>query len=104
MLSPATTASRKTGAADRIMLLQTFLRIVESGGMSAAAVALGVTQPTVSRRLRQLEDYFGTPLLERSPPPLCLTEEGQECYRYAATFLPQWEAAFSGKVATPERR
>ena len=33
---------------DRLDLLRTFLRIVDSGSLSAAAVQLGTTQPTVS--------------------------------------------------------
>ena len=40
---------------DRLALLQTFVRIVEAGSLSAAALQLGTTQPTVSRRLRWLE-------------------------------------------------
>ncbi len=40
---------------DRLDLLQTFVRIVEAGSLSAAAAQLNTTQPTVSRRLKALE-------------------------------------------------
>ena len=39
---------------DRIELMQTFVRIVEAGSLSAAATQLGTSQPTVSRRLQAL--------------------------------------------------
>ena len=39
---------------DRLQLMQTFIRIVEAGSLSAAARQLGTTQPTVSRRLQAL--------------------------------------------------
>ena len=50
--SPALASS---GISDRIDLMQTFVRIVEAGSLSAAAAQLGTTQPTVSRRLQTLE-------------------------------------------------
>ena len=46
-------------APDRIELMQTFVRIVEAGSLSAAALQMGATQPTVSRRLQALERSLG---------------------------------------------
>ena len=40
-----------TTTVDRIALMQTFVRIVEAGSLSAAAAQMGATQPTISRRL-----------------------------------------------------
>ncbi len=45
--------------------LELFVAVVERGTMTAAAEALGVSQPTISVQIRNLEGYFGTPLLER---------------------------------------
>ena len=56
-----------TGA-DRLDLLRTFLRIVDAGSLSAAAVQLGTTQPTVSRRLQALERQLGLRLLQPVEP------------------------------------
>ncbi|BAN99092.1 hypothetical protein E05_43260 [Plautia stali symbiont] len=53
---------------DRIELMQTFIRIVESGSLSAAAAQLGTTQPTVSRRLQALEQRLGLKLILRTTP------------------------------------
>ena len=41
--------STSSPAADRIELMQTFIHIVEAGSLSAAALQMGATQPTVSR-------------------------------------------------------
>jgi DNA-binding transcriptional LysR family regulator len=66
--------------ADRIELMQTFIRIVEAGSLSAAAAQLGTTQPTVSRRLQALERALGLRLLQRSTHGMKLTEEGERCF------------------------
>src|SRR5256885_11069691 len=61
--------------ADRIELLQTFVRIVESGSLSAAAQQMSTTQPTVSRRLQTLERALGLRLLRRSTHAMARSEE-----------------------------
>lgn len=43
-----------------------FLATVEHGTMSAAAEAEGIAQPAISVHVRNLERYYGTPLMERS--------------------------------------
>lgn len=47
-------------------LIETFVAVLEHGSFSAAAQALGVGQPTVSRRVAQLEEQVGDRLFERS--------------------------------------
>jgi DNA-binding transcriptional LysR family regulator len=92
------------GTTDRLDLLQTFVRIVEAGGLSAAATALGTTQPTVSRRLQQLERMLGCRLVHRSTHGIRLGEEGERCYRRALELLAGWnefEAELRGAGAEP---
>jgi DNA-binding transcriptional LysR family regulator len=76
---------------DRIELLKTFVRIVEAGSLSAAAAQLNTTQPTVSRRLKTLEQCFGMQLLHRSTHQTRLTEAGERCLLGAREFLAQWD-------------
>ena len=45
--------------------LRTFLAVVQTGGVTAAAQALGLTQPAASQQLRELERAMGLRLLER---------------------------------------
>ncbi len=78
--------------ADRIELLQTFVRIVESGSLSAAAQQMATTQPTVSRRLQTLERALGLRLLRRSTHAMALTEDGERCLAHARELLAAWQA------------
>lgn len=76
---------------DRIELMQTFVRIVEAGNLSAAAARLGTSQPTVSRRLQTLEKLLGLKLVQRTTHVMKLTEDGQRCYAHARTLLESWQ-------------
>ena len=54
-----------------------FLAVAEAGSLTAAGRALGMSQPTVGRRIRALEDHFGTSLLKRENGQLVPTNFGQ---------------------------
>ena len=77
---------------DRLDLLQTFVRIVEAGSLSAAAVQMGATQPTVSRRLQALERSLGLRLLQRSTRQMKLTDDGERCFERARELLAGWQS------------
>jgi len=90
---------------DRLTLMQTFIRIVEAGSLSAAAVQMNSTQPTVSRRLQTLERSLGLTLLHRSTHALTLTEVGARYYERAKELLIGWsefEADLRGTVDEPQ--
>lgn len=55
-----------------------FLVTAEEGSLSAAARALGLTQPTLSRQVAALEETLGVTLFERVNKSLILTEAGVE--------------------------
>lgn len=57
--------------------LRTFLAIARHGTLSAAARALGVTQPTMGRRLAAMEARTGARLLQRLPGRYALTPLGE---------------------------
>lgn len=104
-LSPRPAPSTSEPGADRIALLQTFVRIVEAGSLSAAARLLQTTQPTVSRRLRALEDALGVQLLQRSTHAMRLTADGERCHARARVLLAEWaafDADLRGGGAEPE--
>ncbi len=54
-----------------------FIEVVKSGSLSAAARRLGISKPSVSRRLTQLEAALKNPLLKRTTRSLSLTETGK---------------------------
>jgi len=60
-----------------------FRTVVAEGGVQPAARALGLTHPTVSGQIRQLEEQLGRPLFDRGSRRLALTEAGAVVYRYA---------------------
>lgn len=85
--------------------MQTFIRIVEAGSLSAAAAQLGTTQPTVSRRLQALERMLGIKLLQRSTHAMQLTEEGHRCFAHARELVANWsafQADLRGSADAPE--
>ncbi|MEP6504240.1 MAG: LysR family transcriptional regulator [Betaproteobacteria bacterium] len=84
--------TKATATADRFELMETFVRIVDAGNLSAAAAQLGTTQPTVSRRLQALERSLGVRLLRRSTHSMTLTEDGQRCLERARELIANWHA------------
>jgi DNA-binding transcriptional LysR family regulator len=88
---------------DRLQLMQTFIRIVEAGSLSAAARQLGTTQPTVSRRLQALEQQFGQPLIQRSTHALRLTETGERALARAKALAAEWDDFEQSLKAEPAR-
>jgi DNA-binding transcriptional LysR family regulator len=73
--------------------LRTFVCIVESGSISAAARRFRTAQPTLSRHLRLLEERCGTALLRRDTHRMSLTEAGQRLLTDAQTMLAHAEEA-----------
>ena len=59
-----------------IRLLRYFWVVAEEKNFSRAAQVLNVTQPTLSRQIKDLEETIGTPLFERGSRELQLTEDG----------------------------
>jgi len=53
------------------------LAVAETGSLTAAGRKLSMSQPTVGRRIRALEDHFGTPLLKKEDGALIPTTFGQ---------------------------
>ena len=58
--------------------VRAFLATAEEGSLSAAARALSLTQPTVSRQVNGLEGDLGVTLFERGPRSMVLTTAGIE--------------------------
>jgi DNA-binding transcriptional LysR family regulator len=83
---------KRTERIDRVELMRTFVRIVESGSLSAAARQLGTTQATVSRRLQALETLLGVRLLLRTTHATKLTDDGERCYQHARKVIDSWLA------------
>src|SRR5882757_7053237 len=80
-------------AFDDLALLRAFVGIVECGSISAGARRLKVSQPTLSRQLRALEDHCGVALLRRDTHAMCVTPTGQRLLADARNLLAHAEEA-----------
>lgn len=83
---------KKQERIDRIELMRTFIRIVEAGSLSAAALQMSTTQATVSRRLQSLETLLGARLILRTTHAMKLTDDGERCYQHARRLVDSWLA------------
>jgi DNA-binding transcriptional LysR family regulator len=57
-------------------LVQAFLAVAEQGSLSAAARAIGASQPTLGRQIKTIEEQLGTELFQRHEKGLSLTDAG----------------------------
>jgi DNA-binding transcriptional LysR family regulator len=85
--------------------MRVFLAVARQGNLSAAARSLKVTQPTVGRRLRALEDTLEVRLFDRLPDGFAPTAAGQELIPLAeemertAEALERRQASFADRVS-----
>jgi len=73
--------------------LRSFVAIADCGRFRKASEQLGVSQPTLSLHVRDLENQLGAPLLQRSTRSLRLTAEGQKLLARAKRILAELDAA-----------
>lgn len=66
--------------------LETFVKIAELKSFTKAAEKLHLTQPTVSKQIVDLEQYFGIRLIDRTKRSFALTKAGDIVLRYAMDF------------------
>jgi DNA-binding transcriptional LysR family regulator len=76
-----------------------FAKIVESRSITAAAVDLGLSAPTVSKALVRLEQRLGSRLLNRTSRRFSLTDAGHALAEPAARLLADAEAAQDALLA-----
>ncbi|MGT2833137.1 LysR family transcriptional regulator [Streptococcus halotolerans] len=70
-----------------IRVLTYFVALVQTKSISNAAAALHITQPTLSRQLKDLEKELGTVLFYRGSREIQLTDDGQYLYNRAIEIL-----------------
>ena len=73
--------------------LRYFVAVAEEENVSRAALKLHVSQPALSRQVRDLEEELGFPLLERSAKSVRLTEAGRAFLTEARAVLQRAEDA-----------
>ena len=90
---------------DRIDAMRVFLKVVETGSLSAAARALHSPLPTVSRKISDLERLLGARLITRTNRNIVLTDAGRQYLSDARDILERIDDAerrVSGEYLTPK--
>ena len=75
-----------------IRQLQYLVALAREKHFTRAAKACHVTQPTLSGRLRQLEQELGVPIVERGQRFIGFTPDGERVLKWAHTILDNWSA------------
>lgn len=93
------------GTADmdvEIRHLRAFVAVATARSFSRAAGQLFITQPALTRTIRQLESLLGATLIDRGTHPVSMTPAGDEFFPYASRILNHLEIAIDavGQHAT----
>ena len=89
---------------DRLLALRAFVRTAHSGSFSRAGRELGLSQPSVSRILAQLEKEVGAALLIRTTRAVTLTDAGADYLARVEPLLSALEEADHAARGTGELR
>lgn len=68
-----------------------FLAVYQTGSVTRAAEKLCMTQPAVTRAIKDLEHYYGVLLFERINQRLSVTEAGRQFYSYALHIIDSFD-------------
>lgn len=71
--------------------LKYFLAVAQTGSISAAADSLYITQPSLSRQMKNLETEAGGELFERGSRRITLTERGKLLKKRAEEMLELYD-------------
>lgn len=85
-----------------LRVLRYFLTVAREGSVTGAANSLHITQPTLSRQIKDLEEELGTKLLVRHSHSVALTAEGIRLRQRAEEILDMVERTESEFVPSPE--
>jgi DNA-binding transcriptional LysR family regulator len=78
---------------DRMLDMTTFVKVVDSGGFSAAARALNMSASAVTTHIQAIEDRLGVRLLNRTTRHISTTEAGQVFYESCVHILAEVDNA-----------
>jgi DNA-binding transcriptional LysR family regulator len=81
--------------------LRYFVAVAEAGAFSRAATRLGLTQPALSRQVRDLEVELGVRLFERAGRRVSLTSDGEGLLQ---RIMPAYAKAFIDEITAYTRR
>jgi DNA-binding transcriptional LysR family regulator len=77
-------------------LLRYFVAVAEEGNLTRAAARLFVSQPALTKQIKQLEAKLGQTLFTRSRAGMALTDAGRALLSRAPDVLTTWDHALAG--------
>jgi DNA-binding transcriptional LysR family regulator len=83
----------KSHGEGRLKELRQFVEVANQRSISSAAKRLNISQPALSRAIRQLEDTYGVPLFTRTGAGVELSAYGSALYSRAVRILPALDEA-----------
>ncbi|WP_329208526.1 LysR family transcriptional regulator [Streptomyces sp. NBC_00683] len=84
-------------------LLRCFVAVAEEGSVTGAAARLFVSQPALTKQIKQLETLLGVRLFTRSRAGMALTEAGRTLAAGVPALLADWERMFRDTKTTAGR-
>lgn len=85
---------------DRLQAMKVFARVVEEGGFAAAARAMDMSPPVVTRMVAELERHLSTRLLQRTTRKLALTDAGDAYLQRVRAILHEVDDAEAAAAAS----
>ena len=85
---------------DRLQAMKIFERVVDEGGFAAAARAMDMSPPVVTRMVAELEQHLGTRLLQRTTRKLALTDAGEAYLQRVRAILHEIDDAEAAAAAS----
>lgn len=76
---------------DKLRLMETFVKIVQSGSLVKASELQNISPSLASTHLKNLESHLGSRLLVRTTRQIALTDLGKEYYQFCADIVAQIE-------------
>ncbi|MCX4640426.1 LysR family transcriptional regulator [Streptomyces sp. RPA4-5] len=86
-----------------IRTIRYFLKVVDTGSVSAASYALHVAEPSLSRQIRQLESFLGCELFVRHRGRLHISPAGVRLRPVARDLVTRHDQAVALMRTLPER-
>jgi DNA-binding transcriptional LysR family regulator len=77
---------------DRLLSVEAFVRVAETGNFAKAAQQLGVTRSVITHRIQQLEQFINAPLFHRSTRHVRLSEVGETYYKECADMVASFNS------------
>lgn len=74
-----------------VELLYILIKVADLKSINKSSEALALTQPAISKKIKQLENYYGTKLFNRSPQGMALTPAGKRFYANAKIILNDFQ-------------